>query len=61
VAGIDQKIRPHPLRHTYAPNLLDAGAERVDSQTLFGHESLATTQIDTNIGQERMEQVVARL
>ena len=49
------------MRHTYATNLLDAGAELVDIKALLGHESVATTQIDTNVGQERMEQVVARL
>ena len=47
-AGIDPKISPHQLRHPYATNLLDAGAERVDIQALLGHESIATTQIDTH-------------
>jgi len=61
VAGIDKKISPHKLRHTYATNLLNAGAELVDIQALLGHESIATTQIYTNVGQERMEQVVGRL
>ena len=56
-----QKISPHKLRHTYATNLLNAGAELVDIKALLGHESIATTQIYTNVGQERMEQVVARL
>ena len=37
------------------------GAERVDIKALLGHESISTTQIYTNAGQERMEQVVARL
>lgn len=60
-AGIDKKISPHKLRHTYATNLLNAGAELVDIKALLGHESVATTQIYTNVGQERMEQVVARL
>ena len=40
---------------------IDAGAERVDLQVLLGHESLATPQIDTHVGQKRMEKVVARL
>ena len=49
-AGIDKKISPHKLRHTYATNLLNAGAERVDIKALLGHESVATTQIYTNVG-----------
>jgi site-specific recombinase XerD len=60
-AGIEKKISPHKLRHAYATNLLNAGAERVDIQALLGHESIATTQMYTNVGQERMEKVVARL
>jgi len=49
------------LRHTYATHLLNAGAERVDIKALLGHESIATTQIYTHVGQERMEKVVGRL
>ena len=60
-AGIEKKISPHKLRHTYATNLLNAGAELVDIKVLLGHESIATTQIYTNVGQERMEKVVGRL
>jgi integrase/recombinase XerD len=60
-AGIEKKISPHQLRHTDATHLLNAGAERVDIQALLGHKSIATTQIDTHVGQERMEKVVARL
>ena len=60
-AGIDNKISPHQLRHTDATNLLNAGAERVDLQALLGHSTINTTQIDTHVGQERMEQGVARL
>ena len=60
-AGIEKKISPHKLRHTYATNLLNAGAELVDIKALLGHDSISTTQIYTNVGQERMEQVVGRL
>ena len=56
-----RKFSPHKLRHTYAINLLNTGADLVDIKALLGHESIATTQIYTNVGQERMEQVVARL
>ena len=56
------KISPHKLRHTYAPHRLDAGAERADIEALLGHESVATTRIDTtNVGQERMVAVVNKL
>ena len=60
-AGIDKKISPHKLRPTYATPLLNAGAKRVDIKALLGHESIATTQIYTHVGQKRMEKVVARL
>jgi site-specific recombinase XerD len=60
-AGIEKKISPHKLRHTYATNLLNAGAELVDIKALLGHSTLNTTQIYTNVGQERMEKVVGRL
>lgn len=36
-------------------------AGRVRIKVLLGHESIATTQIYTNVGQERMEKVVGRL
>jgi site-specific recombinase XerD len=52
---------PIKLGNTYATNLLNAGAERVDIQALLGHSTLNTTQIDTNVGQERMAAVVNRL
>jgi integrase/recombinase XerD len=51
-AGIDKKISPHKLRHTHATSPLDAGTERVDSEALLGHESIATTRIYTNCGAE---------
>ena len=60
-AGIEKKISPHKPHYTCATNPLNAAAERVDIKALLGHESVATTQIYTNVGQERMEQVVGRL
>jgi integrase/recombinase XerD len=60
-AGIDKKVTPHKLRHTYATRLLESGAELVDIQVLLGHVNLATTQIYTHVSEDRMAGVVARL
>jgi integrase/recombinase XerD len=60
-AGIDEKVTPHKLRHTYATRLLESGAELVDIQVLLGHVNLATTQIYTHVSEDRMAGVVARL
>ena len=60
-AGITKPITPHKLRHTYATNLLNVGAELVDIQALLGHVSLTTTQIYTHVSEDRMEAVVAKL
>lgn len=60
-AGIDKAITPHKLRHTYATRLLESGAELVDIQVLLGHVDLATTQIYTHVGEDRMASVVSKL
>jgi integrase/recombinase XerD len=60
-AGIDKKVTPHKLRHTYATRLLESGTELVDIQVLLGHVKLATTQIYTHVSEDRMSQVVGRL
>lgn len=61
-AGIEKKwIGPHELRHAYATNPLDAGAERADSEAPLGGEPIATAQVCTDAGPERMERVAGRL
>lgn len=60
-AGLNKKITPHKLRHTYATRLLESGAELIDIQALLGHANLATTQMYTHVSDDRMAALVCRL
>ncbi len=57
MAGVSKKVTPHTLRHTYATDLLDRGADLRSVQELLGHKNVSTTQVYTHVTNKRLRDI----